>query len=82
MRQWELKEINAFSHQDSLELVVCHFNVHNVDYGYEWCVFFFLIYAEAIYRTGSIVNSPCLPFSMGMKKKFHNEKGFKGTTGL
>lgn len=31
--------------------------------------FFFLIYAEAIYRTGSIVNSPCLPFSMGMKKK-------------
>jgi len=56
-------------HQDSLELVVCHFNVHNVDYGYEWCVFFFLIYAEAIYRTGSIVNSPCLPFSMGMKKK-------------
>lgn len=30
---------------------------------------FFLIYAEAIYRRGSIVNSSCLPFSMGMKKK-------------
>lgn len=43
---------------------------------------FFLIYAEAIYRRGSIVNGSCLPFSMGMKKKFHNEKGFKGTTGL
>lgn len=38
---------------------------------------FFLIYAEAIYRRGSIVNSSCLPFSMGMKKSFTMKKDLK-----
>lgn len=60
-----------------------NFNVHNVDYGYECCFgfCFFKIYTEATYRRGSIVSSPCQPFSRGMAEESHNEKGFEGTTG-